>query len=84
MSKDEFENTLGDTDFGTSLKDLSDGDLKEGYFDAFPDGNYERFSEGREDNPFSFDDRDHQKSHGRTNEHGFVQRPGWKGSVDRN
>ncbi len=36
--RNEIQNTLGGTQFGSSLKDLSDGDLSRGYFDANPDG----------------------------------------------
>lgn len=39
--KPEITNTLDGTDFGTSLKDLKDGDLSDGYFNAAPAGNYE-------------------------------------------
>lgn len=36
---DEITNTVGDTDFGTSLKDTAEGDLSRGYYDASsPDG----------------------------------------------
>ena len=37
----DIERTLGGTDFGTSLKDLEDGDITRGYFAAAPEGDYE-------------------------------------------
>ena len=37
----DIQNTLGGTEFGSSLKDLKDGDLGRGYFNAEPEGNYE-------------------------------------------
>lgn len=33
----ETANTVGNTAFGSSLKDLEDGDLERGYFDATPE-----------------------------------------------
>ena len=36
--RDEIQNTLGGTQFGSSLKDLSDSDLSRGYSDAIPEG----------------------------------------------
>ncbi len=89
--KPEISATIGDTKFGTSLKDLEDGDLGHGYFDAAPEGNYEG-SLGDE-SYYSFKDGEmtehkagtlhagmvepdgYRETHGADDEYGFVRRP---------
>lgn len=39
--RDDIARTLDGTAFGSSLKDLEDGDLTRGFSDAMPEGNYE-------------------------------------------
>ena len=79
-------NTVGDTQFGTSLKDCEDGCLDRGYFDAAPEGNYEGYphvhagfidSEVFRENHF-FDDWSPRT------EAGYVRRVLHKGDVERN
>lgn len=52
--KNEITNTVGDTGFGTSLNDVKDGDLSDGFFDAAPVDNYEGSLDS--DKYYEFDD----------------------------
>ena len=52
--KPDIAATVGNTRFGTSLKDLDEGDLSRGYYDAAPEGNYEGSLDG--DTYFTFKD----------------------------
>ena len=79
MAKDrDIKNTLGDTAFGSSTKDLADGDFGRGYFNAEPKGDYEHSLEPRNSLYPVLDDTDDD------NAAGFVHRPRWKGDVERN
>lgn len=67
--------TIGDTGFGSSMKDLADGDFERGYFNAEPEGNFERSP-----SPLPvLSDEGHDEGNP-----GFVHRPRWKGDVGRN
>ena len=89
--KSEITATLGGAKFGTSLKDLEEGDLSRGYFAAAPEGNYEGSLDG--DTYYTFDDEKmtkhdvgtlhagmieadgYRSPHGADDEYGFVRRP---------
>ena len=98
--KSEINATVGDTEFGTSLKDLEEGDLSRGYFAAGPEGNYEGSLDG--DTYYTFDDGKmtehhmgtkhaghiepdgYRETHGEHDEYGFVRRPTNGNDVERN
>ncbi len=91
--KSEIAASIGGTKFGTSLKDLDEGDFSRGYYDAAPEGNYEGsleadgFEQGTLHAGFIEADG-YRKSHGWDDEYGFVRRPhygeGDGGDVERN
>ena len=59
--KPEIANTLDGTSFGTSLKDVKDGDLSDGFFNAAPVDNYEGSLDP--DMYYEFDDDGHMTEH---------------------
>lgn len=78
MAKDrDIRKTLGDTAFGSSTKDLADGDFARGYFNAEPKGDYEHSLEPKPEYPvWPMDDEADPDT-------GFVHRPEYKGDVER-
>ncbi len=98
--KSEISATLGGAKFGTSLKDLEEGDFSRGYYDAAPEGNYEGSLDG--DTLLSFENGKitehhmgtrhagmiepdgYRSPHGEDDEYGFVRRPTRGGDVERN
>ena len=73
----DIANTLGDTDFGSSTKDLADGDFARGYFNAEPKSDYEHSLEPRPEYPvWPMDDKEDPDT-------GFVHRPEYQGDVER-
>lgn len=77
MAKDrDIKNTLGDTAFGSSTKDLADGDFGRGYFNAEPEGDYEHSLEPKP--KYHWDLGLDGES-----DPGFVHRPTYKGDVER-
>lgn len=79
------KNTIGNTQFGSSLKDLEDGDLERGYFDASPEspGYEENVPAGPVRHPEHIDSDQFQGEHGMHGEYGFVRRPLYRSDVDR-
>ena len=85
-NRPDQQNTIGDTQFGTSLKDLEGGDLDRGYFDAGPEGpSYEGY-------PFIhagyIEPDDYRETHmfddwSPRTDAGFVRRPMNKSDVER-
>ena len=97
MKNHDIDNTLGDTQFGTSLKDTKDGDLERGYSDAGPEGNYEGSLDPTV--TYDFDDGKMERLEGGTlhpghiepdmyrarhGNYGFVRRPNDRSDVERN
>ncbi len=98
--KSEITASVGDTKFGTSLKDLDEGDLSRGYYGAAPEDNYEGSLDG--DTYLTFKDGKmtehhagtlhagmieadgYRSPHGADDEYGFVRRPTRGGDVERN
>lgn len=77
MAKDgDIKKTLGDTEFGSSMKDLADGDMARGYFNAEPTSDYERSLEPKPKYAWPMDDDD-------DGDVGFLHRPEYKGDVER-
>jgi len=66
----DTKKTLGGTKFGSSLKDLEDGDLSRGYFNAAPEGQTKP----------AFSGVDLVEA----DEPGFLSRPRYKCDVERN
>ncbi len=83
--RSEIQNTLGGTQFGTALKDLADGDLSRGYFDASPlPQNTEGYMAGEVHVIDDLEGEGFRRTHGRYDEYGFVRRPTSRGDVERN
>ena len=98
--RSEINRSIGGTKCGSSLKDLDEGDLGRGYYDAAPEGNYEGSLDG--DTYFEMKDDKlierhmgtkhaghiepdgYRGSHGEHAEYGFVRRPTRGGDVERN
>ncbi len=80
MKNSDIKNTLGGTRFGSSLKDLADGDLAHGYFDAAPSSDYG----ARTRHAGHIEEAGYTGSHGSQGEYGFVRRPLYKSDVERN
>ena len=81
--RDSIQNTLGGTQFGSSLKDLADGDLSRGYFDASPEGS-EGYMAGEVHVIDDLEGEGFRRTHGRFDEYGFIRRPSYRGDVERN
>ena len=84
--RNEIQNTLQSTQFGSSLKDLSDGDLSRGYFDASPGTELHTMGPvDRESTPFEdLEPVPFEPTHGRYDQYGFIRRPLYRGDVKRN
>lgn len=95
--REETENTLRATNFGSSLDKLEGGDLERGYFDAGPKGNYESSLEHPDNDGALFpvsrggtrhaghiEPDGYYKMHGTLDQWGFVRRPNYKTDVERN
>lgn len=83
--KDDIRNTLGGTQFGSSLKDLADGDLSRGYFtEGFDDEYEEGVPAGPVRHPGHIESERYRPTHGLYDEDGFVRRPLGKTDVERN
>ncbi len=96
----DIANTVGDTQFGSSLDDLAKGDLERGYFDAGPRGNYEGSLDPTVTYDYSDDGMERveggtlhagmiepdmfKATHGSKSEYGFVRRPERGSDVERN
>tara|TARA_Y100000034_G_scaffold97334_1_gene118840 strand:+ start:480 stop:695 length:216 start_codon:yes stop_codon:yes gene_type:complete len=71
MERDEIRNTLGDADLGYMRKNVKDGDLSRGHFDASPEPHDE------------FNEQERPILGGGDENHGFLHRPLWRGDVER-
>ncbi len=89
----DIRNTVGNTQFGSSLKDLEDGDLARGYFNAAPKGNYEASLMDRDEDmwgdyggtlhPGQLEADGYREKHGTDDEYGFVRRPRHRTDIER-
>ena len=71
----DIKNTLGNTKFGSSTKDLADGDFSRGFYNAEPEGDYEHSLDPQPRWDLGLDGEGVP---------GIVHRPRHKGDVERN
>lgn len=83
--KNDIANTVDGTQFGSSLKDLADGDLSRGYFTQGFDDEYEEgVPAGPIRHPGHIESERYRETHGLNEEYGFVRRPTYRSDVERN
>lgn len=82
--RNDIQNTVGDTQFGSSLKDCEDGDLSRGYCTAGFDERYEEdMPAGPVRIPGQMSSESYREEHGMHDEYGFVRRPNFRSDVER-